>query len=582
MTTLARFFDRLTRPRALGLVLALWAAIYLPGLGSLEIKGEEGRRILPAVAMLDTGDWLVPQVGGVPYFSKPPLINWLVAGAFKLTGTRGEWAARLPSVLAVLALGLAAVWTLSRSLGVGGALLTAVFLLTNIGLMEKGRLAEIESVYLGLYGLALLAWLGGWRRDAEPSPEPCPTFPWRTWTLPFLFLGLGLLTKGPLHLVYFYAVVGAVLGFTGRWRDALNWAHALGLGLMLGLFAAWAVPYFREMRAGEAAGKWYAQMAGRVEVGEKFSLSAWLLNGPRGLVNFLPWTCLLPLAWRSGARVPPDAPSAAPLDLAVARGLRWAVGVPFVAVSLAPGGIPRYTLPLLVPAAVGLGLAFARLRPPGSPAGLARVWAAVVALCLALVIVGAPVAAGFGGGGGGRVLAAVLLPVAAACLLWRRDALRRFAEEGGAGSASSGGVPGVLPLALASGAVMALLTACYVLAQGHRFHRQESVRPVGLSVRRAVPAGEPVAALRPGFLPFLFYVNHLSYLQTPDHLPPGLRYLLVRQKDLPEATSSLAAQGVASRTVLNAWDKRLRDSRESDWVLLALDRPENSPPKGSL
>ena len=41
-------------------MLLVWAAIYLPGLGSLEIRGEEGRRILPAVTMLQTGNYLVP------------------------------------------------------------------------------------------------------------------------------------------------------------------------------------------------------------------------------------------------------------------------------------------------------------------------------------------------------------------------------------------------------------------------------------------------------------------------------------------------------------------------------------------
>ena len=60
-------------------VLAVWVAIYLPALGTLEIKGEEGRRILPAVSMLQTGNFIVPQVGSDPYFRKPPLINWLVA-----------------------------------------------------------------------------------------------------------------------------------------------------------------------------------------------------------------------------------------------------------------------------------------------------------------------------------------------------------------------------------------------------------------------------------------------------------------------------------------------------------------------
>src|SRR3954470_23862821 len=95
-------------PRLL-LVLAAWAAIYLPGFGTLEIKGEEGRRILPAVTMLQTGNYIVPQVGSDPYFSKPPVVIWLVAGSFRLFGVRNEWTARLPSVLAVLAVAIAFV-----------------------------------------------------------------------------------------------------------------------------------------------------------------------------------------------------------------------------------------------------------------------------------------------------------------------------------------------------------------------------------------------------------------------------------------------------------------------------------------
>src|SRR5205823_14705344 len=99
--------DSLPMSRSLLIVLAIWAAIYLPALGSLEIKGEEGRRILPAVSMLETGNYVVPRVGSESYFSKPPLINWLVAASFKLFGQSNEWTARLPSALCVLSVALA-------------------------------------------------------------------------------------------------------------------------------------------------------------------------------------------------------------------------------------------------------------------------------------------------------------------------------------------------------------------------------------------------------------------------------------------------------------------------------------------
>ncbi len=576
MTTFDAFFARLTLPRALGLTALLWAGIYLPVLGSLEIKGEEGRRILPAVAMLDSGDWIVPQVGGVPYYSKPPLINWVIAKSFQWTGTRSEWAARLPSVFAALALALTAVWSLSRWLGPGGALLCAVFLLTNIGLMEKGRLAEIESVYLSLYGVALLLWLGAWRRDADDKAAARPRFPWRAWTLPFGFLGLGLLTKGPLHVVYFYASVLGILGFTRRWRDLFNWAHGLGILLMLAIFAAWAVPYLHEMNAGHVAGRWYAQMAGRAEVGDRFRLGAWLLNGPRGLANFLPWVVLLPLAWRMrpdatalrGSPVDGDlrAPS---FDVAVARGLCWALAVPFVLVSLAPGGIPRYTLPLIVPASVLLALTFAR-RLPGRPGGLPLVWSRVMAGCLWLAILTAPAAVFLGGKGTWRCLIALVVVTVGVYLLRRLGRLRRFAEE--VEPFSPRAIPRTLPLALASGVVMALFTANYAVGAVHRLHRNETVRPVGAAIRRAVPAGQKLAVLQPGFLPFLFYVDRLLYLQSPHALPPAVHYLLVRETDFAATEASLKAQGLDSRILIRARDKRIADGPRATWLLLGLDR----------
>src|SRR5476651_2681447 len=121
----------MSRAANLLLVLACWAAIYFPALGSLEIKGEEGRRILPAVTMIETGNWLVPQVGSEPYFRKPPLVNWLVALSFKIAGQRNEWTARLPSVLSVLAVALAFITVARASLGANGSLIAALIWMTN-------------------------------------------------------------------------------------------------------------------------------------------------------------------------------------------------------------------------------------------------------------------------------------------------------------------------------------------------------------------------------------------------------------------------------------------------------------------
>src|SRR2546428_13171282 len=213
-----------SRIQALVIVLLVWSVVYLPALGSLAVKGEEGRRILPAIEMLKTGDYVVPQVGSNPYFRKPPLVNWLVAMSFKFFGVRNEWAARLPSALAVLAVAIAFVTVARVSLGPKGSMTAALIWLTNIGMIEKGRLIEIEALYVSLCGLAIIFWLSFWAQKKSP---------WLIWIPASVFLGIGLLAKGPTHLLFFYAIVLAVLWRTKDWRRFLHPAHFLGLAIML-------------------------------------------------------------------------------------------------------------------------------------------------------------------------------------------------------------------------------------------------------------------------------------------------------------------------------------------------------------
>jgi 4-amino-4-deoxy-L-arabinose transferase-like glycosyltransferase len=316
--------------RSFLLVTLVWAAIYLPRLGTLEIKSEEGRRILPAVTMLETGNYIVPQVGSEPYLRKPPLVNWLVAGSFRIFGARNEWTARLPSVLWVLAVALAFVNIARRALGPNGSLAAALLWLTNFGLLEKGRMIEIEALYVSLTALAFICWLSWWKERH-----------WVAWTVPWIFLGLGLLAKGPLHLVFFYAVIGAVLWQTGELKRLWSVPHLVGILLMLGLFAAWAVPCLLMVEADHVANVWSKQFSGRVS-GDNFKLGAWLLNIPRGIAYLLPWVALLPFA-RFALLENED-------DRKLCRALSLGVAIPFVVVSLMPGALPRYTMPLLAPA----------------------------------------------------------------------------------------------------------------------------------------------------------------------------------------------------------------------------------------
>ena len=321
-----------SRSANLLIVVLVWAALYLPALGSLAIKGEEGRRILPGITMLQTGNYLVPQVGGETYFRKPPLINWLVAASFKIFRAQNEWTARAPSVLSVLLVAIAFVTVARPILGLRGSLIAGLMWLINAGIIEKGRLVEIEALYVSLCALAIVFWLSWWLHRKSP---------WLVWTVPFIFLGLGWLAKGPVHLVFFYGVVLALIWQQRNWRALFHPAHLVGILIMLGIFAAWAIPFVQATNQATATTKWSQQFTGRLR-GTDFQFGRWIFNIPHGVLYLLPWVIFLPLV-RFAAFADDN-------DRRIARGLVWGAAVPFVIVNLVPGSIPRYAMPALVPA----------------------------------------------------------------------------------------------------------------------------------------------------------------------------------------------------------------------------------------
>ncbi len=370
-----------SRFRAVAVVLLVWSLIYLPALGSIAIKGEEGRRILPAVRMLETGNYIVPRIGSNPYFRKPPLVNWLVAASFAVSGVRNEWTARLPSALAVLAVAIAFVTVARASLGPTGSLIAALIWMTNIGMIEKGRLIEIEALYVSLCGLATIFWLSCWVQKKSP---------WLIWIPPSIFLGLGLLAKGPTHLVFFYAVVVAVLWRAKDWRLLLHPAHFAALAIILVIPAAWAIPFLHSTTTQVAMNKWSSQYTGRLK-GIDFKFFSWIQNIPRGLMYFLPWLLLFPFARFSKFHDESHRQ--------LARALAWGIAVPFVAVNLVPSSVARYSMPVIVPASWLLAMTYAgnALHWPRTWTKNDRGWSKVVAIFvsigLAIGVIGYPLTA---------------------------------------------------------------------------------------------------------------------------------------------------------------------------------------------
>jgi 4-amino-4-deoxy-L-arabinose transferase-like glycosyltransferase len=521
-----------TRPTLTqGLVITalIWAGIYLPGLGSVELKHEEPRRALPAVHMLASGDWLVPRVGEVPYLRKPPLLNWLIAGMFKLTGGRSEWAVRFPSVLATLALALGMVVFGQIWLGRPGGLIAVIFFLTNLAILESGRLAELEAVYIAFTGLAVVIWLAKWYRGITGL---------RLWTWPGILLALGLLTKGPTHLIFFYGVIIPVLIRGKDIKLLLRPAHGLALLLMLVIFSLWAIPCSFAVGQHNPLGVWQFwiyQITSRASEGEAFRVQTWLLNFPQTLKNFLPWTPLLILLWTSGIERCGTEAVTEKSDVerfraqAIFFGARLGMVLTCLLMCLLPSGSPRYIYPLFVVPCLLLGQVFVQGKSNRLMHGYLKSWRWINAVLLVAGVL-AVLAIPFIGGMNTRSLLGIAIGIG--IMIVARVA-QRLPEAELTSIELAGRRTLITSLVFAAG----MITYGTGIVPRVDAMTKNGFREVAARIRQELPAGAILWVQENEYKPFWYYLEpDVRYFLSVSDIPADARYFL-----LPEAAATAFA-----------------------------------------
>jgi 4-amino-4-deoxy-L-arabinose transferase-like glycosyltransferase len=545
---------RLTRRRTLVFIALLWTGIYLPGLGTLQLQHEEPRRALPALHMLASGDWLVPRVGSDPYLRKPPLLNWAIALSCKLSGGASEWAVRLPSVLATFALAVTIVGVAGgRWLGQEGALIAAIFFLANFTMIESGRLAELEALYVSLTGIALVLWMTSWQQEAGS---------WHLWLLPAPFLALGMLTKGPTHLIFYYGVVLPVLLFGKDARSLLHPAHLLSLVLVFGALLCWAIPCSLAVSGHNPTGVWrfwWGQLASRAsaESDDHFRLSAWLLNGPQTLKNFLPWTLLLPLLWRKErVRLVAGEAGSNPRDLALFQGARWGMVAIAILMILLPKGSPRYIYPLIVVPCLLLGRALTVEDGSHTPAWLESTWRRFNLLLLTVVSLGV-VTMPFFARGDLWILLWTCIEGFLAAGIWFFAGVNRSRPSSLPPANSSR----LAAQAIISGTITALammIFATLIMPRIDSANKHRS-REVAAAIRAALPTGAQLWVLEDSYRPFWYYLEpNVRYFHRLTDLPAQAHYILLPAKQTKALLQSPIWQNTAPMLITQAVDNENR------------------------
>ncbi|MCH7345125.1 glycosyltransferase family 39 protein [Pelomonas sp. CA6] len=356
------------------LVLRLLAMAGLPLMDTTEARYAEIAR-----KMLAWQDWVTPwHAQGQPFWAKPPLSFWMTALSMRLFGVN-EFAARLPHLLC----GLAIAWMSARfALRQHTDAAQAPRLRAWVWALLGGSLLFVVSAGAVMTDAALVLCATGamcafWNAQQQGDRRAAWTF--------FVWLGLGLLAKGPLILV----LVGLPLlgwcawegAWTRAWR-ALPWLRGVALALLV------AAPWYglAEQRtpgflAYFIVGEHWHRFVTPGWAGDLYGKAHRAAPGTIWLFAFaaaLPWSVLLPLAaWRRHR----SAPGAGTAQASLRRYLwLWAL-TPLLFFSAARNIIWPYALPAL-PAAALLAAFWCLDRPAQSLRGLLAGLLASVAMML--------------------------------------------------------------------------------------------------------------------------------------------------------------------------------------------------------
>ena len=193
---------RKQRIRTLLFILSIGICLFVLSLGSTGLVDETPPLFAAAGRNMSvSGDWITPRVNGLPRFDKPPLVYWLMGAFYSLPQQEtwdplGTWAARLPSAMASIFMMLILGDTLlcypqqncanPRRTAVVTSLAFALSPLVIIW----SRIAVSDALLCGTFGISMLLQ---WRSYCNPNNK--------SWSIPWIVLGLAVLTKGPVSLV---------------------------------------------------------------------------------------------------------------------------------------------------------------------------------------------------------------------------------------------------------------------------------------------------------------------------------------------------------------------------------------------
>ena len=290
------------------IVLIMCTLLLLPWLGeTLFYSKGEPREAMVALAMLQSGDWVLPVNFGVDLPYKPPFMAWLIA-IFALIFNGGEvteYLSRLPSALSAIALVMCGFAWCRRIRGDRFAMIFSIVTLTCFEVFRAAMACRVDmvltaSMVIPLYLIYRIEERGDKRhRGADAA----------LWSGTWALLSCAVLTKGPVGSLLPCCVAGVYLLLRGK-RFIPVFFKMLGLAL-----SALLVPAIWYYAAWKHGGDGFIYLVWEENIGRLTGTMSYESHEQPFWYNFitliagcLPWTVLCLMAVGGLRKILPPQP----------------------------------------------------------------------------------------------------------------------------------------------------------------------------------------------------------------------------------------------------------------------------------
>lgn len=308
---------------------------------------DETRYLTVAWEMFLQKSYAVMSLNFEPYHHKPPMLFWMINAAWEIFGV-SRWAALLP-IFASSALVLFLTKKLSTHLlGEKATETTQWILLGSIPFLIYSSLVMFDMTVTALLLACILTYIS---HVKDPK--------WHKPVLAGLLMGAGILTKGPVMLLY---VLWPLLLYPVWREDNFISPKKLYLSVLASLLICivpvliWLIPVFKETNDNFAFWLVWNQTAGRVTGNFSSAHSRpfyfYLMLSP---LLFMPWI-FFPSAWKKIKDLN--------LQSKAMKFLLCAVVPVFLSFSFISGKQPHYLLPLLPFITIFIACLFQDIRLP--------------------------------------------------------------------------------------------------------------------------------------------------------------------------------------------------------------------------